>query len=273
MALVAVAVAALVVSTVGGLLAVHSGLSVERAIQLIQDPHSSPLFTSAPWILALTTANELAIAVTLAIWVVRHRPHIGHVFPIGWTTGRILVGGLLIVFGFAPLAEFAGELVYRHVQPDVTAEHMVLQVSRDASPGELVLVLLVCAALPALIEESMFRGLITRAFERGSHRAMVLVPALLFAIAHLEPTQMAGTFVLGVAFGLVRLYGGSLVPCMIAHAAYNSWVILAERFIGPSSHVLAYGRVGIGLGVAALGTLTMVSSPGQLLASLPRRHG
>ncbi|HEY2408235.1 MAG TPA: CPBP family intramembrane glutamic endopeptidase [Polyangiaceae bacterium] len=272
MALVAVVASELVVSVVAALLALHSGLSLERAIALISDPHGSPLYSSTPWILSLTVANELALAFTLLIWVARNRPHIGHVLPIGRPTLRIVFGGLLIVFGFGPLAEFAGELVYRRVLPDLTAEHMVLQISRDASPGELLLVLCVCALLPALVEEAMFRGLITRAFERGSHRVMVLVPSVLFALSHLEPTQVAGTFVLGIAFGLVRLYGGSLIPCMIAHAAYNASVILAERFIGPGEHVLYYGRVGIGLGVAALGTLLMVSSPGQLLAVLPRRH-
>jgi membrane protease YdiL (CAAX protease family) len=272
MALVAVVASELVVSVVGALLAVHSGLSLERALGLMNDPHRSPLFTSTPWILALTGANEAALAVTLLIWVVRHRPHIGHVFPIGFPTARTLIGGLLVVFGFGPLAEFLGELVYRHVQLDVTAEHLVLQMSRSASPGELLLVLLVCAVVPAFVEEALFRGLITRAFERGSHRAMVLVPSVLFALSHFEPTQVAGTFVLGVAFGLVRLYAGSLVPCVIAHAIYNTWVILAERFIGPGEHVLSYGRVGIGLGVAALGVLTMVSAPGDILV-LPRRHG
>jgi membrane protease YdiL (CAAX protease family) len=271
-ALLAVLVTGVGVGATAAVLAVRAGLPLDRALSLLTDAHSSPLATSSTWIAASIAVNELAVAVTLALWMARHRPHLGHVFPFGHPTPRTIFAGLLIVFGFAPLAELAGELAYRFLGRDVNAERLVVAVARNASNPGLLLVLFAAAVLPAVVEELMFRGLITRAFEKRSHAEMVLVPSLLFGIFHLEPTQIAGTVVLGIAFGLTRLYSGSLVPSIIAHAAYNAMVILSIRFTGwIGDHSLHFGRVGGGLGVAALGTLLMVSSPGKLIPTLRHR--
>jgi len=271
-ALIAVLVAELGVGVTAAVLAVRAGLSVESAITFVTDPRLSPLVTSSTWIAVSILVNELALAFTLVIWMRRFRPHLGHVFPIGQPTLRTVFAALLIVFGFAPLAEFAGELVYRALPRELTAEHLVVAVARNATSSGLVLVLFATAILPAIVEECMFRGLVTRAFEKRSHAEMVIVPSLLFGLFHLEPTQVAGTIVLGVAFGLARLYSGSLVPSMVAHAAYNAAVILDVRFAGRiGDHAFHSGRVGAGLGVAALGTLLMVSSPAQLIPTLRHR--
>jgi len=271
-ALIAVLVTGLGVGATAAVLALRAGLPIDRALALVTDPHSSPLVTSSTWIAVSIAVNELAVALTLALWIWRYRPHIGHVFPLGHPTLRTIIAGLLIVFGFGPFAEFAGELAFRFLGRDVSAERLVVAISANASSGGLVLVLGAAAVLPALVEEMMFRGLVTRAFEKRSHAEMVLVPSVLFGVFHLEPTQIAGTIVLGIAFGLTRLYSGSLVPSIVAHAAYNTAVILSVRFSGRiGDHVLHFGRVGAGLGIAAVGTLLMVSSPAKLIPALRHR--
>ena len=271
-ALLAVLVTGVGVGATAAYLALRAGLPADRALALVTDPRSSPLVTSSAWIAISIAVNELAVAITLTLWILRHRPHVGHVFPIGHPTLRTIFAGLLIVFGFGPLAELAGEVAFRFLGRDLNAERLLVAVARNATNGGLLLVLFAAAVLPALVEELMFRGLISRAFDKRSHAEMVLVPSLLFGIFHLEPTQVAGTVVLGIAFGLTRLYSGSLVPCIIAHAAYNAMVILSVRFSGRiADHQLHFGRVGAGLGVAALGTLLMVSSPAKLIPALRHR--
>ncbi len=167
--------------------------------------------------------NELAVALTLGLWIVRYRPHIGHVFPLGHPTLRTICAGLLIVFGFGPLAEFAGEVAFRFLDRDVNAERLVVAVARNASSGGLFLVLFAAALLPALVRGADVPWLrhprLREALARGDGRRT----KLLFGLFHLEPTQIAGTIVLGIAFGLTRLYSGSLVPSIIGHAAYNAW--------------------------------------------------
>ena len=271
-ALIAVLVTGVGIGATAAVLAVRAGMPVDRALAFVTDPRSSPLVTSSTWIAVSIAVNELAVAITLTLWIARHRPQIGHVFPLGNPTLLTICAGLLIVFGFGPLAEFAGELAFRFLGRDVNAERLVVAVAQNASSGGLVGVLLAAAVLPALVEELMFRGLVTRAFEKRSHAEMVLVPSLLFGLFHLEPTQIAGTVILGIAFGLTRLYSGSLVPSIVGHAAYNTVVILSVRFLGRiGDHGLHFGRVAGGLGVAALGTLLMVSSPAKLIPVLRHR--
>ncbi len=272
LALLVVLVTGASVAATAAMLAVRAGLPLDRALAFVSDPRSSPLVSSSTWIATSIALNELAVATTLFVWVMRHRPDVGRVFPIGQPTLRTIGAGLLIVFGFGPLAELAGELAFRFLGRDANAERLLVAVARNASSGGLVLVLCAAALLPALVEELMFRGLLTRAFEKRSHAEMILIPSLLFGLFHLEPTQIAGTIVLGVGFGLTRLYSGSLVPSIIAHTVYNTVVLLDVRFVGRfGDHALHFGRVGAGLGVAALGTLLMVSSPARLRPTFGHR--
>src|SRR3954452_8918864 len=73
-ALIAVLVTGVGVGATAAVLAVRAGLPVERALALVTDPHSSPLVTSSTWIAVSIAVNELAVALTLAIWILRHRP-------------------------------------------------------------------------------------------------------------------------------------------------------------------------------------------------------
>jgi membrane protease YdiL (CAAX protease family) len=110
----------------------------------------------------------------------------------------------------------------------------VLGAVQGASGLGLVGLILALALVPAVVEETLFRGAITACFARSRLEA-ILVPSLLFGAFHLEPQQAAATAVLGVAFGLGRLYTGSLLPPMFAHAFYNMAVILLMRYVGASA--------------------------------------
>ena len=118
--------------------------------------------------------------------------------------------------------------------------------------------ILVCLALlPAIAEEILFRGFLTSAFEKRFWVA-VLVPSVLFGIFHLEPTQAAGTVLLGVGFALARLCTGSLITSMLAHGIYNGAVLVALRYadvvvdrqIEPLP--VLFGLVLFGLGLTVL---------------------
>jgi membrane protease YdiL (CAAX protease family) len=261
-------------------LAVAEGLTPDAALALISDPVASPLVTSAIWICANIAANELAVLGLLALWRRRTRAPLGSVLPLAKPSARALFGAVLLPFAFAPLAEVAGELVYRAMPREITAEHLVIALARNPDPAGFALAIVAAAALPALVEETMFRGFITSAFRNHSSLVAVLVPSLLFGLFHLEPTQAAGTTVLGIAFGLVRLYTGSLWACIVSHFAYNVGVILEVRFLGADSdHVIHWGRVGIGLLLALpayallVGDLLQKSLARLSLRPPPRRGG
>ncbi len=201
----------------------------EDPSRILADPERSPLLTRPGWIAAGTLANELAVLAALGLWWWGLRPHRPSVFPLSRPSAAGIAGSLLAVFGLAPYAEAAGELVHRVVGNEITATRVVIAAARGSSGEEFVALLFCLAVMPAIAEEALFRGFITAPFERHFIAALI-VPSVMFGVFHLEPTQAAGTMLLGVGFALSRLCTGSLVTPMIAHGIYNAAVLLAVRY-------------------------------------------
>lgn len=199
----------------------------------LANPKSSPLLNDPSWIALGTVANELAVLLIVVLCTLFFRTPIQRVCPLRWPSLATLAGALLVVFGLGPFAELAGLFVQRVLERDVTMADVVLAAARGPSGPEFALVLVCLALLPALIEELMFRGFITSAFSRRSAIAAVLFPSILFGLFHFEPTQVAGTMVLGIGFGLVRVMTGSLLPGIAAHFTYNAAVLIAVRYGTP----------------------------------------
>lgn len=74
-----------------------------------------------------------------------------------------------------------------------------------------------------LAEEMIFRGL-TYVGIRANHGATtaIVVTSLFFAVTHIEPMLMPPLFVFAVVLGRLRESRDDLVPCIVAHAAFNS---------------------------------------------------
>lgn len=254
------------VGAVAAALAIAEGLSAESAFALISDPRASPLVTSPIWISISIALNELTLVGLMWRWLRRLQAAPSEILPLSRYSVRAGFGAVLLPFGFAPLAELAAELVYRVAPGAVTPEHVVVAVARGTSPALLVLVLIAGALLPACSEEAFFRGFLTTAFRRYSELTAILLSSALFGLFHLDPTQAAGATVLGIAFGLVRLYTGSIWPCMLSHFAYNAGIILEARWFEPADdHVIHFGRVAFGLAIS-------VAAYALLVGDLSRRH-
>jgi membrane protease YdiL (CAAX protease family) len=256
--------AGVLVSVVAAGVAVGTGLSVERAIAILLDPMSSPLVTSASWISISLLVSEAVVALVIWRFLRRHRLFLREVCPLRVPSLRDTIGALLCVFGLAPLAGMLAELAQRYFSRDVNAETMVVALSRNVSPRELIGVVLATALVPGIVEELLFRGVLTRAFVGRSNLLAVFVPSLMFALFHLEPTQAAGSFVIGVGLAIVRLYTDSVITSMLCHLAYNSFELIDVYAGGPiGSTELHLGRVGLGLSISAIGFILMVLHPGE----------
>jgi membrane protease YdiL (CAAX protease family) len=154
------------------------------------------------------------------------------------------------------------------LNPDVTASRLVINAAKNASTGGLVFLLFGLAVMPALAEEALFRGLLTAPFERRFWLGM-LVPSVLFGLFHLEPTQAAGTVILGVGFAAARLCTGTLVTGIIAHFVYNAAVILTVRFTDTTEHhEISLVPVLGGLGLCFVGALLLLREKKMLASSV-----
>lgn len=78
------------------------------------------------------------------------------------------------------------------------------------------------ALVPAFCEELFFRGLLQGLLEHrfGVYKS-ILITALFFAVAHVNPWYLIYYFLLGVFFGWLREWRGNLALCILAHLMNN----------------------------------------------------
>lgn len=116
---------------------------------------------------------------------------------------------------------------------------------------------LAVAVLPALCEETLFRGLIQGALKRRLGRAGILIAALIFAVLHFRweafPALLAVGLVLGLTYDRRGFWGSALL-----HALYNCVVL-----------ILSTRNVVIDIGMTAVCVIACVFSLRRLLRKEP----
>lgn len=96
--------------------------------------------------------------------------------------------------------------------------------------GGLFGVLFVVAVLPALLEETIFRGIMLDGVKDIGTVAACLLGGLLFSVFHQSPAQTIYQFICGAVFTLVAVRADSVIPSMLMHFLNNAVIILDERF-------------------------------------------
>jgi uncharacterized protein len=90
------------------------------------------------------------------------------------------------------------------------------------NPAGLALAAAVVGLAVPIGEEILFRGLAQGALRRRFSRPVaVVIGALIFTAAHLQPAQLLALGALGLVLGYLYDATGSLVPGMIAHGLHN----------------------------------------------------
>lgn len=79
------------------------------------------------------------------------------------------------------------------------------------------------ALLPAVVEETTFRGVLLNSFHRDSNPwTAILFSALCFGCMHMNFNQIAYALVLGVIMGILLEASGSIAATMLLHFLYNA---------------------------------------------------
>ena len=144
-------------------------------------------------------------------------------FNVGQALGWIVV--------FIPVI-FAVDILYQYI---ITAFHLNLQTNDQVilarsklEPLTTYATLIVAVLVAPFCEEVFFRGFV---FTGLRHRMPVgwaiVLSALLFAIAHLDPGSFAVLFVIGLALAFLRWRTNSLWPGIVLHAINNGIGALA----------------------------------------------
>lgn len=80
----------------------------------------------------------------------------------------------------------------------------------------------VLAAVPALVEEFAFRGVVLGMLRRFGDGFAIIMSAIMFGMFHGNLVQIPYAFVVGIALGYITVAGGSLWPAILAHFANNT---------------------------------------------------
>jgi len=169
----------------------------------------------------LSQALFIVLPVLLAIrWFYLDRRR---VLPFGRPRPRVLMGALLGAAGLNYLLT-----TYGAWQESVAPTPEPIRALFDGlfayrGPVDFVVLLLVFSIVPALCEETLFRGFLQAGLMNhlGTPAGGIVVSALIFGLFHLDPWRFAGVFGLGVFLAWLRYKSGSLVPSMAAHALSN----------------------------------------------------
>ena len=116
-------------------------------------------------------------------------------------------------------------------------------------------VLLVIAVLPAIFEEIMFRGILLGGLKSFGKVGAIFLCGALFALYHQNPAQTLYQFCCGVAFALITVRSGSVLPTVLSHFFNNALILMLTKF-------------GVESFMMPVMSLVLIASPICLIASL-----
>lgn len=123
------------------------------------------------------------------------------------------------------------------VEMEQAAEALTKAFMITENYGIFALNLLMVGVLPALGEELFFRGVLQKFFckQLGSNFLGVVLTALIFSAVHLQFQGFIPRFLLGMVFGYLFVWTGSI------------WIPILMHFINNSLAVMVYFMIGRGL--------------------------
>lgn len=177
----------------------------------------------------IITLAELVLVWVIANWdgerrevLSLRRPAYG---PIDWIRVTAMVFGVKIAVS-AVILPFAGDgSTAKDLKP-------FIELAKD---NGLWLAFLVAAVVGAVVEEFVFRGILSRSLEatRLGLWGGAMTASAIFAVVHLQ-YGIAGqlvVFVLGMAFALLRATSGSIWPGVVTHALNNAVALVAMKVV------------------------------------------
>lgn len=119
------------------------------------------------------------------------------------------------------------------LKAEAEAEKLTRAFMEVHSPGGFLFNVLLIAVLPAFGEEFLFRGVLQRLLGEwiGNMHAAILIAAFAFSAMHLQFYGLLPRFFLGVLFGYLFWWTGSLWVPIFLHFLNNAVAVLFELFV------------------------------------------
>jgi uncharacterized protein len=168
-----------------------------------------------------------------------------------WPGGRLATLSILLGIAIIPFAIWSGNFFVHLLgyTPDIHPGFFPRTVS------QAFLLFIAIAIVAPVCEEILFRGVIQRPYESISPGAAILAVGFLFVVFHLSLLRFFALIPVALLLGYVVWASNSLIPGVLAHAAYNTPVVIST-IIGsmrPDIPLEAYSSMpAIGIGLVGL---------------------
>lgn len=188
----------------------------------------------------LYASASMILAFCIAAWmgrqsVVRLLPFEKHSFKLGLSC---------VLFAF--LGIWVGNFVtgvITSLLPQVQESYELILNSAPATYLELALDLLQTAAIPALVEEFAFRGVMLGMLRPYGDKFAIIITSVLFALVHGNFVQIPFAFCTGIMLAYCVVRTNNLWPAILVHFINNAYSVLVSYFaesLGIFNFVLAY---------------------------------
>lgn len=228
-----------------GILALSKGLSLTEAQVYLSDLATRPTAAASNWyeLMLLQAVNHLGtfFLPALAYWylVERRTWHQFNTRPVSAVAGFSLIA--LIVIAFMPFDGLIIEWNQNLHLPETLApleqwirakekglEGLTKYLTTFKTIGQLVMAMVVIAVIPAIGEETLFRGVLQRnvSYWTGNVHVGIWVAAALFSAIHVQFLGFFPRMLLGALFGYLYLWSGNLWVPILAHFVNNGFTVL-----------------------------------------------
>ncbi len=144
---------------------------------------------------------------------------------------QVVIAILLALFMY-PLGQQFGQWVQQlyPISGEVTEQLKALGEILGTSPNWWLPFVLI-GILPAICEELAFRGFVLSGLRHLGHKWWAIgISAIAFGMAHFILQQKISAAAVGLVIGFLAVQTGSLIPCMIFHALFNSLTLVIAKF-------------------------------------------
>ena len=228
-----------------GILAVSKGMGFTEAQGYLATLATNPAAAPNSWyeLMGLQAVNHLGtfFLPALAYWYVIERRtwEQFNVRPVSAVAGFGLIA--LIVIAFMPFDGLIIEWNQNLHLPETMApleqwirakekglEGLTKFLTTFKTTGQLLTAILVIAIIPAIGEETLFRGILQRNFSywTGNVHVGIWLAAALFSAIHVQFLGFFPRMLLGALFGYLYLWSGNLWVPILAHFVNNGFTVL-----------------------------------------------
>ncbi|MFH1121255.1 MAG: CPBP family intramembrane glutamic endopeptidase [Bacteroidota bacterium] len=182
-----------------------------------------------------------------------------------------IIAALLILLAAGPFTGYLTEWNERLILPsqlsrlsewmrssEETASKLTNRLLDEPGTSSLITNIIMIGLLPALGEELLFRSALiglSRKIFRGIHLP-VIISALLFSALHLQFFGFLPRFMLGLLFGYLLVWSGSVWIPIVAHFVNNTSVVIASFLFNKGISSIPADEMG-----------TVSSGPGVILSA------